>query len=130
MFVQRSEIAQKLCGIEQLINKLSDQIVLIVLQPLSRNAPHISEALVPGEDSSVMRDDQNAVRRRVERRLQQSDGAPRFPLVAFSLAEIASDDHCSRDFTLTRHWRVGERELDRLPHLRSEDVLAIPQPAL
>src|SRR5207245_7909099 len=66
----------------------------------------------------------------VERRLQQSYGAPRFPLVAFPLAKIASDDHCTGDFTLTGDRRVRERELDRLTHLRTEDVLAIAHPAL
>ena len=104
-------------------------MILILLHQLRRNAPHVGETLVPGENSAIVPDDQNSVRSRVERRLQQSHRAPCLPLVAFPFAEVASDDHFAGDFTVAHHGRVRQRQLDRLTHLRSEHVLAIPQPA-
>jgi len=93
-------------GIGQLLDELPDQIVIVILvliHQLRRNAPHVDEALVPGEDPSRLADHENAVGGRVQRRLQECYSAARFPLVALPLAEITSDDHCACDLSPMRH---------------------------
>ena len=130
MLVQRGQVAQEFGGIGQLIDQVSDQpLIFVLFQQLGRDAPHVGEALVPGEDASLLSDHQNAVGGGVEGRLQQGHRAPRLPLVALPLAQVASDHDRAGDLTVMAHRRMGEGELDGLSQLGAEHVLAIAHPA-
>jgi hypothetical protein len=127
---QGDERLLKLLRIRDLLEQAAQRpLVVAAVDDVLLEAPHVEETLVVRDDAAAFTDDQDAVRGRVERRLQQRDGLQDLALGAFAVADVAADDHRAGGLSFVHDRRDGEGEVDALAGARREDVLVVAQRA-